>query len=32
VDTTTLQKVYQVADEETMEAVIQQPKRLRKLG
>ena len=32
VDTTTLQKVYQAADAETMEAVVLQPKRLRKLG
>jgi hypothetical protein len=31
-DVTTLQKVYQVADAETMEAVVLQPKRLRKLG
>jgi hypothetical protein len=32
IDTTTLQKCYQMADEETMEAVILQPKRLQKLG
>lgn len=32
VDTTTLQKCYQAADEDTMEAVVLQPKRLRKLG
>lgn len=32
VDTTTLRKCYQMADEETMEAVIRQPKRLLKLG
>ncbi len=32
VDTTTLQKVYQVADADTMESVVLQPKRLRKLG
>ena len=31
-DTQTLQKCYQVADEETMEAVVLQPRRLRKLG
>jgi integrase len=31
-DLTTLQNVYQVADAETMEAVVLQPKRLRKLG
>jgi integrase len=31
-DLTTLQKVYQVADQETMEAVVMQPKRLRKMG
>jgi integrase len=32
VDTATLQKCYQHADEETMESVVLQPKRLRKLG
>lgn len=32
VDTTTLQRCYQQADDETMEAVVMQPKRLRKLG
>lgn len=32
VDTTTLQKVYQVADADTMESVVLQPKRLWKLG
>ena len=32
VDTTTLQKVYQVADADTMESVVLQPKLLRKLG
>lgn len=32
VDTATLQKCYQVADEETMEAVVLQPQRLRKMG
>jgi integrase len=31
-DTQTLQKCYQVADEETMEAVVLQPRRLRRLG
>ena len=31
VDTTTLQKVYQVADADTMEPMVLQPKRLRKL-
>jgi hypothetical protein len=31
-DTQTLQKCYQVADDETMEAVVLQPKRLLKLG
>jgi integrase len=31
-DTQTLQKCYQVADEETMEAVVMQPKRLRLTG
>jgi len=31
-DLTTLQNVYQVADAETMEAVVCQPRRLRKLG
>jgi len=28
VDTTTLQKCYQMADDETMEAVVLQPRRL----
>ena len=32
IDTTTLQKCYQIADEETMEAVVLQPKHLRKMG
>jgi integrase len=32
VDTTTLQKCYQVADEETMEAVVLQPRRLKRVG
>jgi integrase len=32
VDTTTLQKCYQVADEETMEAVVLQPRRLRQVA
>ena len=32
VDTTTLQKCYQVADEETMEKGVLQPRRLRKMG
>lgn len=32
VDTTTLQKCYQVADEETMEAVVLQPKQLKRVG
>jgi integrase len=32
VDTTTLQKCYQVADEETMEAVVLQPRRLRQIA
>ncbi len=32
VDTATLQKCYQVADEETMETVVLQPRRLRKMG
>jgi integrase len=32
VDTATLQKCYQVADEETMEAVVLQPKRLQRMG
>ncbi len=31
VDTTTLQKCYQAADEETMEAVVLQPRRLRQM-
>ena len=31
-DTATLQKCYQAADPETMEAVVMQPKRLLKLG
>lgn len=31
VDTTTLQKCYQIADEETMEAVVLQPRRLRQV-
>jgi hypothetical protein len=31
-DVTTLQKVYQRPDAETMEAVVLQPKRLRKIG
>jgi integrase len=31
-DTQTLQKCYQIADEETMEAVVLQPRRLRRLG
>jgi integrase len=32
VDTTTLQKCYQIADEETMEAVVLQPRRLRQVA
>lgn len=32
VDTATLQKCYQVADEETMEAVVLQPRRTLRLG
>jgi hypothetical protein len=32
VDTTTLQRCYQVADEETIEAVVLQPKRLKRVG
>jgi integrase len=31
-DLTTLQNVYQVADQEGMEAVVTQPRRLRKMG
>jgi hypothetical protein len=31
-DVTTLQKVYQRPDDETMEAVMMQSKRLRRLG
>ncbi|MBA3759534.1 MAG: hypothetical protein H0X07_03310 [Gemmatimonadales bacterium] len=31
-DTTTLIKIYQVADEDTMEAVVLQPRRLRRSG
>jgi hypothetical protein len=30
IDTTTLQKCYQMADEATMEAVVLQPRRLRR--
>jgi integrase len=32
VDTQTLQKCYQIADDETMEAVLLQPRRLHRLG
>jgi hypothetical protein len=32
IDTTTLQKCYQVADDETMEAVVLQPRRLRQVA
>ena len=32
VDTQTLQKCYQAADEDTMEAVLMQPRRLQRLG
>lgn len=32
IETTTLQKVYQQPDDETMEQVVLQPRRLRKLG
>jgi hypothetical protein len=32
VDTATLQKCYQVADEETVEAIVLSPRRLRKMG